>query len=371
MKKVLILLLALALTLSLAACGGTGNDTTGDTSNDTASDTAKDTASDTSGDTAGDTASDTSEETLPTAYDVNFAVLTGPTGVGAVSLMEQNDAGQTLNHYIVSAVADNSQIQNGLINGDYDIAAVATNVASALYNKTQGQVQVIAINTLGVLYILERGDTVNSVADLKDKTIYSPGQGANPEYALRYILTQNGLSVSTPTEAVADADVELVFEDASVIQTKMAAGEIDLCMLPVPAATAVLIQNQDVRSALDMTKEWDALQTGGQLTMGCVAVRTAFAQEHPEAVKQFLADYESSINAVKADVEHAAALCEQYGIVPKAAIAKRAIPDCSLTFIAGADVRATLEPYYQVLFDANPASIGGAMPDEAFYWQAD
>ena len=382
MKKVLILLLTLALTLSLAACGGTGKDTT-DTSDDTASDTSADTSADTTedtsadttedtaADTSADTAEDTAGQTTPTVYDVNFAVLTGPTGVGAVSLMEKNDAGETLNRYTVSAVADNSQIQNGLINGDYDIAAVATNVASALYNKTQGQVQVVAINTLGVLYILERGDTVHAVADLKGKTVYSPGQGANPEYALRYILTQNGLTVSTPTEEVKDADVQLVFEDASVIQTKMAAGEIDLCMLPVPAATAVLIQNQDVRSALDMTKEWDALQTGGQLTMGCVAVRTAFAQEHPEAVKQFLTDYESSISAVKADVEHAAALCEQYGIVPKAAIAKRAIPDCSLTFIAGADVRATLEPYYQVLFDANPASIGGAMPDDAFYWQAD
>ena len=336
MKKLLILFLTLTLVLSLAACGGKEEE----------------------------------KKDADEPVSVNFAVLTGPTGVGAVDLWERSDAGKTADKYTVTAVADNSQIQTGLINGDYDIAAVATNVASALYNKTEGQVQVIAINTLGVLYILEKGDTVHAVTDLRGKTIYSPGQGANPEYALKYILTQNGLTVSTPTEEVADADVSIVFDDASVIQTKMAAGEIDLAMLPVPAATAVLLNNTDVRSALDMTAEWDKLGTGGQLTMGCVAVRAEFAKAHPDAVKRFLEEYEKSINAVKADVDHAAQLCEQYGIVPKAAIAKKAIPDCSLTFQAGAAMRATLEPYYQVLFDANPASIGGKMPDDGFYWNA-
>lgn len=328
MKKTLILLLSLALVLSLAACS--------------------------------------KEEAK--SYDVNFAVLTGPTGVGAVSLMEKNDAGETLNHYAVSAVADNTQIRDGLINGDYDIAAIATNVAATLYNKNDGSIQVIALNTLGVLYILEKGDTIKSVADLKGKTIYAAGQGANPEYVLNYILTKNGLTVSTSVNPVEDADVEVVFDEAGVIQTKMASGEIDVCMLPVPAATAVLINNQDVRSALNLTAEWNALGSGGQLTMGCVAVRTEFAKENPQAVKQFLEDYEASINAVKADTDHAAQLCETYGIVPKAAIAKRAIPDCNLTFVSGGDIRTTLEPYFQVLFDANPASIGGAMPDDGFYY---
>ncbi len=344
MKKVLILLFTLLFALSLAACGAKGSESG-----------EKDDADMSGGETE-------------VAYDVNFAVLTGPTGVGAVSLMEQNDAGNTLNRYTVSAVADNSQIQAGLINGDYDIAAVATNVAAALWNKTGGQVKIAAINTLGVLYILERGDTIHAVADLAGKTVYSPGQGANPEYVLRYILASNGLTVSTPTETVEDADVNIVFEDASVIQTKMGSGEIDVCMLPVPAATAVLVQNEDVRSALDMTAEWDALGSGGQLTMGCVAVRSEFADANPEAVKQFLTDYETSIAAVKNDVDHAADLCETYGIVPKAAIAKRAIPDCSLTFIAGDGMRDALEPYYQVLYDADPASVGGAMPGGDFYW---
>lgn len=383
-KKLLILLLVLSLVLTLAACGGKENKT--ETGNNTGETNKTDDVNKNDDDGRTDTPDDDKdsedpgnngqggEDEGPKGSDpvfVNFAVLTGPTGVGAVGLWENADAGKTYDHYTVTAVADNSQIQAGLINGDYDIAAVATNVASALYNKTEGGVQVIAINTLGVLYILERGDTIHSVADLKGKTIYSPGQGANPEYALKFILTSNGLTVSTPTEAVADADVEIIFDDASVIQTRMAAGEIDVCMLPVPAATAVLINNQDVRSALDMTAEWDALGTGGQLTMGCVVVRTEFAEEYTDAVKRFLTEYENSINGVKSDIDHAAELCEQYGIVPKAAIAKKAIPDCSLTFLSGAEVRTTLEPYYQVLFDANPASIGGAMPDDGFYWNAE
>lgn len=380
-KKLLILLLALSLILSLAACGGKGTEngtepsgtnapggTTAPSDTDGPSDTDEPAGTDAPSGT--DEPAGTDEPVLSDPVNVNLAVLTGPTGVGAVGLWEAADAGETYDRYTVTAVADNSQIQAGLINGDYDIAAVATNVAAALYNKTQGQVQVIAINTLGVLYILENGDSIHSVADLKGKTIYSPGQGANPEYALKYILTKNGLTVSTPTQEVEGADVEIVFDDASVIQTRMAAGEIDVAMLPVPAATAVLINNQSVRSALDMTAEWDALDTGGQLTMGCVAVRAEFARQHPDALERFLEEYEKSINSVKADIDHAAQLCEQYGIVPKAAIAKKAIPDCSLTFISGADVRTTLEPYYQVLFDANPASIGGAMPDDGFYWNA-
>ncbi len=344
MKKLVLILLSLALVLSLAACSADD----------------------------GQTPPDPIPDGTPVRYSVNFAVLTGPTGIGAVKLMEANDNGETQNSYTFTVVADNSQIQAGLINGDFDIAAVATNVAAALYNKTQGGVQVIALNTLGVLYVLENGDTVHSVADLKGRTIYSPGQGANPEYVLKFILAQNGLTFSTDQEPLEDADVQLVFDDASVIQTRMAAGEIDLAMLPVPAATAVLVQNKDVRSALDMTAEWDALGTGGHLTMGCVVVRAAFAEAQPEAVSQFLTEYEASISAVKADAEGAAALCETYGIVPKAPIAKKAIADLgdSLTFVSGAEVRTALEPYYQVLFDANPASVGGAMPDDGFYWDA-
>lgn len=321
MKKLILLVLALVLTLSLAACGGAEG------------------------------------------VDINIAVLSGPTGVGAVGLMESNDKGESTNHYNFTVVGANDQITTGLSNGEFDIAAVATNLAATYYNKTSGSVEVIALNTYGVLYILERGDTIKSVADLRGKTIYCAGQAANPEYVLKHILSSNGLTYEGD-----NADVELVFEAPDAISAKMAAGEIDVCMLPVPAATGVLIQNSDVRSALDLTAEWDALGTGGKLTMGCVVVRREFAEEHPEAVKSFLEEYADSIETVLSDVDHAAQLCESYGIVPKAAVAKRAIPDCNICCVTGADIRVTLEPYYEVLFAANPDSIGGALPDDSFYY---
>ena len=250
----------------------------------------------------------------------------------------------------------------GLANGDYDIAAVATNVAANLYNQTSGGVQICALNTYGVLYILENGDTIQSMADLAGKTIYATGQGANPEYVLNYLLTQNGL---TPGE-----DVTVEYMDSNLLMTEMAAGTYEVCMLPVPAVTSVLMQNSDVRTALDLTEEWDKVTDEGVLTMGCVVVRTEFAQENPEAVKAFLSEYADSISYVQENVEEASQLCETYGIVAKAAVAAAAIPDCNLCCVTGGDIQSAIEPYYNVLFEANPDSIGGALPGEDFYFVA-
>ena len=297
--------------------------------------------------------------------DINIAVLAGPTGIGAVGLMEANDAKSTVNNYNFTVVAANDQIVAGLTSGEYDIAAIATNVASNLYNKTSGGIRICALNTYGVLYILENGDSVNSISDLAGKTIYSAGQGANPEYVLEYLISKAGLTYSTDGS---DADVKIEFGAADQIVAGMASGEYSLCMLPVPAVTSVLIQNKDVvRKALDMTAEWNSSGAQGQLTMGCIAVRAEFADAHPEAVAAFLKEYAASIDAVKGDPAHAGELCEQYGVVAKAAVATKAIPDCNLCCITGDDVRATIEPYYEVLFNANPQSIGGALPGDDFY----
>ncbi len=291
-------------------------------------------------------------------------MLAGPTGIGAVGLMEANEAGNTVNKYNFSVVAANDQIVAGLTSGEYDIAAIATNVASNLYNKTSGGIRICALNTYGVLYILENGDSVNSIADLAGKTIYSAGQGANPEYVLEYLITKAGLTFSTDGS---DADVKIEFGAADAIVAGMATGEYSLCMLPVPAVTGLMIQNKDVRKALDMTEQWNASGAEGQLTMGCIAVRADFADAHPEAVQAFLKEYAASIDSVKADPAHAGELCESYGVVAKAPVATKAIPDCNLCCITGDEVRSTIEPYYQVLFDANPQSIGGALPGEDFY----
>lgn len=298
---------------------------------------------------------------------INMAVLAGPTGVGASVLMDENDKGETANHYSFTVAAQNDEVTAGLLNGSLDIAAVATNVASNLYNKSEGQVQILAVNTLGVLYVLENGDTVHSVADLKGKKILSVGQGANPEYVLEYILDKNGLTWSSDGSA---ADVQIQFGAPDEVTAAMVSGKETLAMLPVPAVTAVMIQNPDVRSALNISDEWTSVSDGGELPMGCIAGRKDFLEQNPEAVSAFLDEYSDSIDQVLADPKAAGSLCEKYGIVPKAPIAVKAIPDCNLVCRTGEDVRKTVEPYYQVLFDANPKAIGGQMPGDDFYYSA-
>ena len=177
------------------------------------------------------------------------------------------------------------------------------------------------------------------------------------------LLEESGL---TPGE-----DVNVEFMDSETLMTQMAAGEYEVCMLPVPAVTSVLMQNQDVRVALDLTDEWNKVTDEGVLTMGCIVVRTEFAQENPEAVKAFLEEYAASIESVQSDVEHASQLCETYGIVAKAAVAAKAIPDCNLCCVTGADIQTSIEPYYNVLYAANADSIGGALPGEDFYFVAE
>jgi NitT/TauT family transport system substrate-binding protein len=283
--------------------------------------------------------------------------------------MEANDAGETVNHYNFTVAAANDDVVAGLASGEFDIAAVATNVAANLYQKTSGGVQICALNTYGVLYLLENGENVQSMADLAGQTIYATGQGANPEYVLEYLLTQNGLTYDADGTNP-EADVTIEFMDSESLVSGVATGEITLAMLPVPAVTSVMMQNDDVRIALDLTAEWNKVTEEGVLTMGAIVVRTEFAQENPEAVAAFLTEYAASIDSVQNDVEHAAQLCEDYGIVAKAAVAAKAIPNCNLCCIVGADIQSAIEPYYTVLFEANATAIGGALPGEDFYYIA-
>ncbi len=359
-KRILALLLCLALGLSLAACGSQESGEQTSTSPDVAP----------SATVAASPSADASSDGDAEPVTVRFAVLSGPTGVGAAKLMADSDAGETVGSYDVTVAADNQEINAKLINGDLDIAAMASNVAATLYNKNEGGIQALCLSTLGVLYILERGEkgftsTVTSLGDLRGETIYATGQGANPEYVLEYLLRENGLDPET--------DVEIVWQTAEEVQAAMLTGEARFAMLPVPAATAVQIQakqteDRDVLSVLDLTEEWNKVTSDGVLTMTTVVVRTEFAEEHPEAVEAFLEDYQASIEYVNNNVEEASLLVEEYGIVAKAAIAKLAIPDCNLVYIAGEEMRDQIQGYYQVLYQADPSSIGGGLPDDAFYY---
>lgn len=296
--------------------------------------------------------------------DVRFAVLSGPTGVGAAKLLDNVDRNNTANHagYAYTIASDNSELVAGLSNGEIDIATVASNVAVNLYNKTGGGVQIIAVGTLGVLHILEGGGRteINSIADLEGKTIYAAGQGANPEYVLRYLLQENGLD-----------DVEVVFADASEISAKLLSGDIECAMLPVPAATAAIMKSEGkVRQAVDLTEAWDSLRSGSQLIMTAVVARTEFAGAYPDRVAAFLEDYEASIGFVNNNVDAAAELVAGYGITPSAAIAKKAIPQCHLAFLSGMDMVAAISDYYSVLWSIDPAAVGGSLPDDGIYWVA-
>ena len=342
MKKLFSLTLALALALGLTACG------------------PKEAPEESTppAETTPVAESQVPETPAQEGADINLGLLNGPTGMGAAKLLSENDAGLTVNHYTVTLGSDPANdILPKLNNGELDIAALPTNVAANLYNKT-GKVQLLALNTLGVLHILENGNTVNSLADLNGKTLYAINQGTNTEYVLDYLLTQNGLDP--------DADVDIQWKTSEEVTTLMASGDIDLCMLPVPAATTVLMQNSDERDAIDLSDAWTQSGANGTFTMGCVVVRTQFAQENPQAVQDFLAEYEASINYIKDNPEEGAALIEQYGIVPKAAIAQAAIPQANMIFVAGQDVKS-ISSYYEVLFAADPESIGGSIPDDAFY----
>ena len=339
MKKVraiVSLLLALTLALSLTACGGQTNS---------------------------ESEQPETQEEL-TAAEINLYVLSGPTGIGAMNLWAAADAGETKNTYHITMPGANDEVVAALSKGDADIAAVATNLAATLYNKTDGGVTVLAVNTLGVLSLLSNGQEVNAVSDLKGKTIYAPGQGANPEYILRYVLTGNGLDP--------DKDMTLRFVgEGSELLTVWQSDPEAIILAPQPVATSILMQNENARTLFDMIEEWDKIAGGDStLMMGCVIVRNEFLQANPGAVELFLQEYAASIEKAQFDVEGTAALCEQYGLIPKAALAQKAIPSCGLTFVTGAEMKTGLSGYLQVMFDANPKSVGGALPGDGFYYGA-
>ncbi len=291
---------------------------------------------------------------------IRAAVIKGPTGIGMASLMKRTGDGKAACDCTFTLASSPDEVVPKLVTGEVDLAAVPTNLAASLYQKTEGGVKMIAVNTLGVLSVLERGETVKTAADLKGKTILSTGQGANPEYILRFVLTENGLDP--------DRDVKIEFVGTNdELTAALVSGKTDLAMVPEPAATTVLTKAPDLRRALSMNDEWEKICPDADLMMGCVVVRTDFLAEHEDTVKTFLKEYEKSVKAC-ADVKTVAALCEEYGIIPSAAIAEAAIPVSNVTFVAGKEMKERIEGYYRILSDGNPASIGGVIPDENFYY---
>jgi len=374
MKRIIALIAAIGLIFTLAACGGTAGTekapetTESQTAPETASETASETETASEPEETGsetETASETEVESEPLPESLNVGFLKGPTGIGAAYFMKQNREKALEIAYNVTLEADAANVLPSIIKGELDIAAVPTNAAAVLYNKTEGNVKILAINTLGVLHILENGETVQSVADLKGKTILATGQGANPEFVLNYILRANGLEPGT--------DVTVEFLPNDEIVAKMTAGEAEVCMLPVPLATTVLMKGENARDALDLNAEWEKVSTDGSiLTQGCVVYRADKVTD--AAAFSFLRDYEASINYMKdeANLDAAAELAVEFEIVGAVPVAKAALPQCGLTYVAGRDaMKGYLDGYFNVLFEADPTSVGGKLPDDGIYYEVD
>ena len=356
MKKLLALLLAAVMTASLAACGGASSSSQAPSSEAAPSGEASSSeAASGEADAAG--TADYEKETI------QIAALKGPTAIGMLQMMEDAQKGESPDDYQFTLAGSADEIVGRIVQGEFDIAAVPTNLAAVLYNRAEGRVQLGALNTLGVLYMLENGQTIQSVADLAGKTVHTISKGSVPEYVLNYVLAQNGLDPQT------DLTVEYHTESTEVAAL-LAAGEAQVAMLPQPFVTSVLTQNDQVRVALDMTEEWDKVGDGSVLTMGCIVVQKDFAQNHPEAMARFLEAYDQSVAWVtdEANLEEAAALCESFDIM-NAAVARQAIPECNIVFITGDEMEEKVGGFLQVLYDADPSAVGGAMPDEAFYYK--
>lgn len=300
-----------------------------------------------------------SEAVTSDATPVRVAALKGPTAMGLVQLMDESGAGTVDgNDYSFSIVASPTEMTPMIVRGEVDIAALPANLASVLYNNTDGGVKVLAVNTLGVLYIVQHGDDVSSVQDLAGKTIYASGKGSTPEYALSYILEEAGLADSVTVEWKSE-HAECV---AAIVNDSDA-----VALLPQPFVTTAMMQDPSIRVALDLNDAWAEVSPDSALITGVIVARTAFVEANGEAVDSFLVQYRESTDYANSDVAGAAALVGKYDIVPEA-VALKALPECNIVCITGDEMEADLSSYLTVLYEANPASVGGALPAEDFYY---
>lgn len=348
MKKAISLsIIVFMLVALLCSCaGGTGEST------------AAGTSSAAGGDTSVSAAPESSTPAAEKAV-IRIAGLKGPTSIGMVSLMEKSEKGETENKYEFTVAGAADEITPKLIKGELDAAAIPCNLASVLHNNTKGNIRILAVNTLSVLYIVTKNADISSVEDLRGKTIYSTGKGTTPEYTLRYVLGGNGIDP--------DKDVTVDFKsEATEVVAALSAAESGIAMLPQPYVTVAAGKVEGLKIALDIGAEWKKLDSESEVVTGVLAVRADFADEHPEEIAKLLEEYAASVSAVNGDTDTAAELVEKFGLF-KAAVAKAAIPKCNIVFISGDEMKTPVTKYLTVLYEQNAKAIGGKLPgDELF-----
>lgn len=378
MKKSVSAIMAalMAASVVLAGCGS-GN--TGATVAETAAET-------TAGAAAGTSASETSAaETQPETTSpgteaekvpatltgdtgdncqagVRVGSLKGPTSMGLVYLMDKAQKGETENHYEFTMTGAADELVGKIASGDLDIALIPANVASVLYTKTQKNVTVLDINTLGVLYVVASDDSITSVADLKGKTVYMTGKGTTPEYVMNYLLKENGLAAG---------DVDLQFKsEATEVASLLKENPEAIGVLPQPFATAACIQNEALKPVVDLTEAWNALNqdSGSMLVTGVTIVRSDFMRENRAPIQMFLEDHKESAQYAVDHVDETAELVAAAGIVEKAPIAKKALPYCNIVCMTGQEMKDALSGYLNVLYEQDAKSVGGQLPGDEFYY---
>lgn len=289
---------------------------------------------------------------------LEVAALNGPTGIGMVQMLEEMEGVENPKYNIVLYQSPD-EIVGKVVSGELDIACVPSNLGAVLYNKTEGGIKLLGMNTLGVLYIVENGQTVQNIEDLKGKTILSSGKDSTPEFVLNYILNEAGL---VPGE---DVTVEFM-GNHSDIASKLMAEEGTIALLPEPFVTTVLAKDENIRMAIDVNEAWNNLNQM-DLPMGIIVANANVVKDNAKGIEAFLEDYEASVKFVDENLEDAAALVEKFGIVPNAALAKVAIPKCNIVYRDSSDSEDSLNKFYEILEQANPKAVGGKLPDEAFY----
>ncbi|MGN0542583.1 MAG: ABC transporter substrate-binding protein [Acutalibacteraceae bacterium] len=330
LKKLSAAVLAFAMLFSLAACGN-NSDGTGEGT---------------------ETTTDITRE-----VKTKVAALNGPTGMGLAKL-----ASDRTYAYDVEYFSDPQEVVPLIVKGEVDIAALPVNLAANLYKKTNGGIQILAVNTLGVLHIVSKGGAVKSLADLKGKTVYSTGQGSTPEYILNYVLSKNGIDP--------EKDVDIQYKTAhNELATLAVEGKADICVLPEPFATKVITKNTEYKKTVDLTAEWDKV-CDAKLAQGCVVARTEYIKQNPEIIKEFLEFNELSVNFLLTNPESAAVFLTEKGFFSSANIALDAMPGCNIVFITGVEMKNAVKQVFEVLYQADPASVGGSVPDDGIYYGA-
>ncbi len=289
---------------------------------------------------------------------IRVAVLNGTTGFGIAPLYNDIQNGNSSINAEIDFYSDASLVAPLVIGGSVDIAAVPTNLASVLYNKTQGAVEVLAVNTLGVLYLIENGDAVNSLSDLEGKTVYLPGSGSNPEYVLKALLKLTGLEDKVT--------LDYTYATPDELTAALASGKAALGVIPEPKVTAAMTKNPELRVSLDLSSEWKNL-TGSDLVQGCIIARKEFLEAHPVAVENFLKAYENSVNSLNSDTDAGAKAVVAAGIANNEALVKNALPRCNITYLVGEEMEKALNEFWKALFEQVPSSVGGAIPDEKIF----